>query len=160
MSTKSHESGDGFEANLTVPLVIDGATVAEEGASVRGVIAEADKGGCVKARAHLALRLTELEAATGDWVDIHTNTVVREVPGSKGEDAAKIGVGSGVGAAIGAIAGGGKGAAVGAGAGAGAGTGAVRATRGKPATIPSETVLSFQFNAPFEARAIPGPSES
>jgi hypothetical protein len=160
LSTKSHESGDTFDASLAAPLVIDGATVARQGAAIRGVIVEADKGGRVKGRAHLAVRLTELETATGDWVDIYTQTVVRQAPASKGKDAAKIGVGSGVGAAIGAIAGGGKGAAIGAGAGAGAGTGAVLATRGKQVVIPGETVLTFQLSAPLETKAIRAPSES
>jgi hypothetical protein len=160
LSTKSHESGDAFEASLAAPLVIDGATVARQGAAVRGVIVEADKGGRVKGRAHLAVRLTELQTATGDWVDIDTGTVVRQAPGSKRNDAAKIGIGSGVGAAIGAIAGGGKGAAIGAGAGAGAGTGAVLATRGKEAAIPSETVLTFQLTAAIQTSGVREPSES
>lgn len=160
LSTQSHENGDAFEATLAAPLVIDGATVARQGAAVRGTVAEADKGGRVEGRAHLALRLTELETASGDWININTHSVVRQAPGSKKKDAAKIGIGSGVGAAIGAIAGGGKGAAIGAGAGAGAGTGAVLATRGKPAVIPSETVLTFQVSASFETSAIAGSSES
>ena len=50
---------------------------------------------------------------------------------TKGEDAAKIGIGAGVGAAIGAIAGGKSGAAKGGAIGGAAGTGAVIATRGK-----------------------------
>jgi hypothetical protein len=160
LSTKSHDSGDAFEAFLATPLVADGATVARQGAAVRGVVVEADPGGRVKGRAHLTVRLTELETATGDWVDIDTHAIVRWAPGSKRRDAAKIGIGSGVGAAIGAIAGGGKGAAIGAGAGAGAGTGAVLATRGKPAVIPGETVLTFQLRAPLETSALSASSES
>jgi hypothetical protein len=160
LSTKSHENGDAFDASLAAPLVVDGATVAPQGANVRGVVVEADKGGRAKGRAHLAVRLTELQTATGGWVDIDTLTVVRQAPGSKGKDAAKIGIGSGVGAAIGAIAGGGKGAAIGAGAGAGAGTGTVLATRGKQAVIPGETVLTFQLSAPIETKAFRAPSES
>ena len=160
LSTKSHESGDTFSASLAAPLVIDEATVARQGAAVRGVVVEADKGGRVKGRAHLAVRLTELETATGDWVDIDTQTVVHHAPGSKRKDAAKIGIGSGVGAAIGAIAGGGKGAAIGAGAGAGAGTGAVLATRGTQAVIPGETVLTFRLTAPLKTNAVRAPSQS
>ncbi len=160
LSTKSHESGDRFEASLAAPLVTEGVTVARQGAPVRGVVVEADKGGRVKGRAHLAVRLTELQTTTGDWVDIKTQTFVRQAPGSKRDDAVKIGIGSGVGAAIGAIAGGGKGAAIGAGAGAGAGTGTVLATRGKQAVIPSETVLTFQLSESVQARAVRDPSES
>jgi len=53
-----------------------------------------------------------------------------------------------IGAAIGAIAGGGKGAAIGAGVGAAAGVGGAMATRGKPATLPTETRINFRLSAP------------
>jgi hypothetical protein len=63
-------------------------------------------------------------------------------------DAAKVGGAAAVGAVIGGIAGGGKGAAIGAGVGGGAGAGDVLLTRGKPATLPSETRLSFRLRTP------------
>ena len=56
--------------------------------------------------------------------------------------------GAAIGAVIGAIAGGGKGAAIGAGVGGGAGAGDVLLTRGKPATLPSETRISFRLSQP------------
>ena len=112
------------------------------------MIAESDKGGRVKGRAKLVVRLTRLHASSGHGVEIVSNTIEREARATKGKDAAKIGIGSGVGAAIGAIAGGGKGAAIGAGAGAAAGTGAVLATHGDPAVIPSESVLEFRLHSP------------
>ena len=58
-------------------------------------------------------------------------------------------VGAAVGAVIGAAAGGGKGAAIGAGAGGGAGAGDVMLTRGKPATLPTETRITFRLRAPL-----------
>jgi len=63
-------------------------------------------------------------------------------------DTAKAGVAAGIGAAIGAMAGGGKGAGIGAIIGGAAGTGGVLATRGKDATIPAETRLSFRLKEP------------
>ena len=148
ISTKTHQSGDKFEATLEEPLVEGDQVIAVKGALVEGRIAEADQGGRVKGKATLAVRLTRLHAAGGQVVDIETNTLGREAKETHKQDAAKIGIGAGVGAAIGAIAGGGKGAAVGAASGAGAGTGLVLATRGGAATIPSETVLRFQLRAP------------
>jgi hypothetical protein len=64
-----------------------------------------------------------------------------------------VGIGAGVGAAIGAIAGGGKGAAIGAGAGGAAGTGTVLATRGDPAVLPSESLITFKLQAPVTVTA-------
>ena len=138
------------EANDVKLTVIGPALVQirNKGAAVEGEIVEADKGGRVKGRAKLAVRLTRLRTAGGHAVEIVSNTVEREAKATKGKDAAKIGIGSGVGAAIGAIAGGGKGAAIGAGAGAAAGTGLVLATHGDPAVIPSESVLEFTLRSP------------
>ena len=63
-----------------------------------------------------------------------------------------IGGGAALGAIIGGIAGGGKGAAIGAAAGAGGGVGAQSLTRGKNVSVPPESVLSFELNAPLKIR--------
>lgn len=149
LSTETLKGGETFEATLAEPLVVGGRTIAPRGASVTGKVVEADPGGRVKGVAHLSLQLSTLSAA-GKTVPIATNTVTQEARTSKGKDAAKVGIGSGVGAAIGALAGGGKGAAIGAAAGGAAGTGVVLATRGEPAVVPSETVLSFTLQAPAQ----------
>jgi hypothetical protein len=148
LSTKTQQTGQAFSAHLEEALLHGGREIAEKGAAVEGTIVESDSGGRVKDRAILTVRLTELDTAGGRPVDISTNTISIEAHGTKGKDAAKIGIGSGVGAAIGAIAGGGKGAAIGAAAGAGAGTGVVLATKGDAAVIPSETVLVFTLRSP------------
>jgi hypothetical protein len=121
--------------------------VVPKGAEVEGRVVNADQGGRVKGRASISVQLTGLQVS-GKTVPIATNTIAREARGTKGKDAAKIGIGSGIGAAIGAIAGGGKGAAIGAGAGAAAGTGVVLGTRGAAAVIPSESVLIFELRSP------------
>jgi len=147
LSTQNLKGGETFEATLAEPLEIGGRVIAPRGAPVTGKVVEADPGGRVRGVAHLTLQLSSL-AAGGKTVDIVTDTVTQEARATKGKDAAKVGIGSGVGAAIGAIAGGGKGAAIGAAAGGAAGTGVVLATRGEPAVVPSETVLSFTLKAP------------
>ncbi len=144
LSTKDLESGDEFSATLTEPIVVDGRTIADKGANVRGLVAESDRGGRVEGRAQLIVRLAELE--TTDWgtVDIKTNTLSWRAAATKKKDAAEIGGGGGIGAAIGAIAGGGEGAAIGAAAGAGAGTALVLATHGKQIEVPAESLLTFR----------------
>lgn len=152
LSTKTAAAGEPFAASLEEPLVVDGNVIAAKGAAVTGVVSAADDGGRVKGVAHMAVRLTQLKLANGAAVELQTNSFTKLAPQTKKDDALKVGIGSGIGAAIGAIAGGGKGAAIGAGAGAGAGTGVVLATHGKPAVIPSESVLTFRLQNPVEVR--------
>ncbi|MFN7934570.1 MAG: hypothetical protein U0R19_14660 [Bryobacteraceae bacterium] len=144
LSTKNNAAGDAFHGSLDAPLTVDGKVVAEKGARVQGVVANSDPGGRVKGVASISVRLTSIETDKGP-VAVRTSTVTHQARTTKKNDAIKVGIGSGIGAAIGAIAGGGKGAAIGAGAGAGAGTGVVLATRGEPAVVPAESVLSFRL---------------
>lgn len=156
ISTKTATPGTTFEATLAEPLEAAGRVIAPKGAVVTGRVAEADPGGRVSGVASLTVRLTDLQLAGGRNIPIRTNTVRRLAPKSKKDDAVKVGVASGIGAAIGAIAGGGKGAAIGAAAGAGAGTGTVLATRGEPAVIAGESLLTFRLAGPVEIRLSPG----
>jgi hypothetical protein len=148
ISTETHNTGDSFVATLHEPLVDGNRVVAPKGARVEGVVANADKGGRVQGVAVLSVRLTRMTLENGQAVDISTGSVGVRARTTKKSDATKVGIASGVGAAIGAIAGGGKGAAVGAAAGAGAGGGVVLATRGDPAVIAGESLLTFKLTAP------------
>lgn len=154
ISTKTAEAGETFSGTLIDALTTDGRTLAPQGAEVTGRIVDADRGGKVKGVASISVQLTRLDTAAGP-VGISTNVIAREARASKKKDAVKVGIGAGVGSAIGAIAGGGKGAAIGAAAGAGAGTGAVLATRGVPAVIPSESVVTFRLTAPLSVTVSP-----
>jgi hypothetical protein len=151
LSTKTNAAGDPFHGSLAEPLTVNGKVVADKGAKVQGVVATADPGGRVKGVARISVRLTSIETDKG-MVSVQTSTVGREAKSTKRNDAIKVGVGSGIGAAIGAIAGGGRGAAIGAGAGAGAGTGVVLATRGEPAVLPAETVMTFRLTESVEVK--------
>ncbi len=152
MSTKTAQKGDAFSGTLVDALRDGDQIIAPRGAKVAGIVAESDPGGRVKGRASMSVQLTRLWTDYGGPVEISTGAVSVEAQGSKAKDARNIGIGAGIGAAIGAIAGGGKGAAIGAGAGAAAGTGATLATRGEAATIPSETVLTFELRGPVTVR--------
>lgn len=148
ISTKVVSTGESFAASLEEPLMQGNTQVAPKGASVTGIVAHSDKGGRVKGRASLEVRLQSFVDEDGRVVEVSTNTVGMTAKKTTKKDALKVGIASGVGAAIGAIAGGGKGAAIGAGAGAGAGTGAVLLTRGEAAVLPAESVLRFELRAP------------
>ncbi len=148
LSTKQNRAGEAFTATLAQPLVAEGKTIAAKGAAVQGVVADSDPGGRVKGRAQLTVRVISIQTVAGP-LKVSTSTYTKQAPGTKKRDAAKIGGGAGIGAAIGAIAGGGAGAAIGAAAGGGAGTGVVLATRGAPAVIGAETLISFRLREPL-----------
>ncbi|MBK5290441.1 MAG: hypothetical protein JJE04_01940 [Acidobacteriia bacterium] len=148
LSSEQNSPGDTFHATLVEPIVIDGLVIAEKGARAEGKVVTADKAGRTKGLAKLAVELVRFYAADGQKINLQTTTFSKDGPTSKKEDATKVGIGAGVGAAIGAIAGGGKGAAIGAGAGGAAGAGVVLATRGKPAELAVETLISFRLSTP------------
>jgi hypothetical protein len=143
LSTKLDRDGDRFTASLANPIVDGDWVIAKRGALVEGEIVNSDPGGKVEGRAVLKVKLRSLQLADGRKVALSTSSYTKEAKSTKKKDAAKVGIGAGLGAAIGAIAGGGKGAAIGAGAGV------VLATRGDPAEIPSESLLTFRLQEPI-----------
>jgi hypothetical protein len=149
LSTERNVTGDSFTGSLDQLLVVNGLVIAERGARVEGRVVSSDKGGRVKGVASIAVQLTRIHLSDGQTISVQTDSFERDAEASKKTDAAKVGAGAAIGAIIGAIAGGGKGAAVGAGVGGGAGAGDVLLTRGKPATLPSETKISFRLNTPL-----------
>jgi hypothetical protein len=148
LSTKTNKTGEPFNGSLASPIVIHGVTIARTGAPVDGVIVDSDPGGRVKGRATLTVSVQRVRSVDGQEIALSTGSYQAEAKSTKKKDAAKVGIGAGLGALIGGIAGGGKGAGIGAAVGGGAGGGAVIATRGDPAVIPSETILSFRLAAP------------
>lgn len=148
LSTERNHPGDTFTGTLDQPLVVDGFVIAERGARVEGRVANTDVGGKVSGVASIAVQLTRVHLSDGQTISVQTDSFERKAEASHKTDAAKVGAGAAVGAIIGAIAGGGKGAAIGAGVGGGAGAGDVLLTRGKAATLPSETKISFRLSAP------------
>ena len=134
--------GQGFDANLTRSLVVNGKTIARAGAPVRGKVTYAKTSGRLHDPGQLTLRLTAVEV-DGRMVPVSTSSCHAEGKSHKKSNLEKIGGGTAAGALIGALAGGGKGAAIGAAAGAGAGTGLAAATGKQEAMIPAETALSF-----------------
>lgn len=148
LSSERNNPGDAFTGSLDQPLIANGLVIAERGARVEGQVASSDRGGRVKGVASLSVLLTRIHLSDGQTISVTTDSFERQAESSKKTDATKVGAGAAIGAVIGAIAGGGKGAAIGAGVGGGAGAGDVLLTRGKPATLPSETRISFRLSQP------------
>ena len=144
ISSKTAATGETFSASVAEAVLADGKVVIPKGAAVEGVVADSDDGGRVKGVASLALGLTHVQVG-GKRLLVESGLYTKEARTTKKKDALKVGIGAGIGAAVGAIVGGGKGAAVGAASGAGAGTAVVLATRGDPAVVEAESMLSFRL---------------
>ena len=145
LSTDHNQVGDAFSATLDQPLLVEGFVIAERGARLEGRVLESEKAGRVRGTSTLAIHLIRLHTSDSQDAPILTEKFVVEGATSRREDATKVGAGAAIGAAIGAIAGGGKGAAIGAAVGGATGAGTLAATRGKPATLASETRISFKL---------------
>lgn len=146
LSSERNQPGDVFHATLDQPLIVDGFVIAERGANAEGRVVTIGEAGRVKGSALLAIELTRFETSDGQSIEVKTARFERMTDSEKGKDARKIGTAAAIGAAIGGIFGGGKGAAIGAAIGGGARTGEVLATRGQPATLDSETRISFRLD--------------
>jgi hypothetical protein len=147
VSTEVSTPGSEFSVTLADPVVIDGNTVLEKGATATGRVVEVQKPGRVKGRASLSLVLTSV-VHNGRTIPLETNTYVGVAESDRKRDVGIIGGAAGVGAAIGAIADGGKGAATGAAIGGAAGTATVLATPGDNLHYPPETRINFVLAKP------------
>lgn len=148
LSTEHNYAGDTFRGTLEAPIIRNGFVIADKGSKVLGRIEDSTSSGRVRGLANLSLTLTEINTTDGQRIRVETNAVEKRSTATNGADAAKIAGGAAIGAIIGALGGGGRGAAIGAGAGGAAGTGVVLATRGRPATLPTESLLTFQLTNP------------
>ena len=144
LSTDRNLPGDGFNATLAQPIIINGWVVAQRGQSVLGRVTMVQKN---HGTTQLGLQMSELTFVDGQLLPIQTQLSQTSAGTDYGRNVGVVGTTTTTGAVIGAIAAGGQGAAVGAGIGAIAGLGLIT-THGKPTVIPPETLLTFQLQGP------------
>lgn len=142
INSGSAKAGQSFHGNLARALVVNGKTMAKEGAPVKGKVTYVKPSGRLHAPGELTVRLTSVEV-NGNMVAISTTGFRAKGKSHTKSNAMKIGGGAAAGALIGGLAGGGKGALIGTAVGAGAGTGVAAATGKEEAVIHAESTLSF-----------------
>lgn len=149
LSSDRNQTGDAFTGTLLEPIIVNGILIARRGATVQGIVTEAQKAGRVSGVSHLKLELSGLQLADGRQAQVKTKLIDRKGNTSYGRDAFAIGATTATGAAIGAGVNGGVGAGVGAAAGLVVSTIGVMLTRGRPTIVGPETPLTFSMETPL-----------
>jgi hypothetical protein len=139
---------DPVHATLRRTIVVRGIGALPAGSAVSGYVTEAKRSAKVKGRARVGFRFNTV-TARGESYRVSTSSVVRQAPGTKKKDAAKIAIPAAAGAIIGGIADGKKGAAIGTAVGGGAGTGVVLATRGQEVRLGRGAAISVRLLRPL-----------
>ena len=151
LDSKYSRPGERFVAYLADPVVLSGRVVVPRGTEFEGRVVEAKRGGRLKGRGYLGVRLDSFRLH-GRTYRIATAADLRESRSHKKRNVEIIGGSAGTGATVGAVAGGGVGALVGAGAGAVVGTTGAFITGRRDVKLPVETPLVFSLRGPVAVR--------
>lgn len=142
--SKKTQPGTAFDGVVLADIVAGNQIAIPRGASVQGVVADAQPGTPLRGRGGLALQLTQVvlegktyPLTTGEWDQAGVDKTGQTVGNT-------VGLGA-MGALIGAVAGGGPGALLGAGLGSAAGLGVSSAGSHGEAKIPAEAILDFRL---------------
>jgi len=144
ISSATAQAGDSFSGSLAQPLVMDGKTLAPQGAAVSGKVLAARKSGRLKDPGYLRVAVTAVEIGE-ELVPVNTSSIFIKGKSHTKRNVGWIGGGAAGGALIGGLAGGGKGALIGSAVGAGAGTGTAYATGKTDVGFAAERQLSFRL---------------
>jgi hypothetical protein len=148
IDSETAQPGQTFRATLDSPLAVDGEMVIPQGYDVEGHVIDVKSAGKFEGRSALSLQLDRIQVGN-KYYTISTSKYERQGNSRTKNTAEKVGAGAVIGAIIGGIAGGGKGAGIGAAAGGGIGGGVQAAGKGQQIKLPSETVLTFELQAPL-----------
>lgn len=148
ISSATAQPGQNFSAVLDEPLIVDGQTLAPQGAAVTGKVVAARESGHLHNAGYLRITLSTM-TVNGKAVALQTNSVFVSGGRYKKRNMAFIGGGAGGGALLGALVGGGKGAIVGSAIGAAGGTTAAYATGKKEVGFVAERRLGFRLTQPL-----------
>jgi type IV secretory pathway VirB10-like protein len=148
LSSERARVEDRVEARVSRDVMAAGRVAIPAGARVIGSVIEVDKGGKVKAPAHIGIRFHTLILADGSEVALRTEPIFRDAESPAAGSAKKIGGAAIAGAILGGIMGGGKGAAIGGATGAAGGTAAVMSGDRTIVSMPSGQLMTAKLSAP------------
>jgi hypothetical protein len=140
--------GQEFQASLDAPVTSGDRVVLPAGTPCTVTLQGVKSAGRIKGQSEVAVALSSIRYQ-GRTYAVNTTAVEQQGKARGKQTAVRTGIGAAAGALIGGLAGGGKGAAIGSAVGGGAGFGVNALTHGQQVKIPSETVLTFQLQAPL-----------
>lgn len=147
VSSKHATPGTPVQFTLIQDVTVGGMLAIPRGATLHGVVTDANQSGKLAGHADLALALTSFDLGGRNY-PIQSDQFRVKSPSKAGETVNNAVAGGILGTIVGCIAGRGIGCAVGAGAGAAAGTAASAASPGPNAWIPPEALVVFRLAAP------------
>jgi len=103
IDTDIHQTGMEFRAKLLYPIVVQGYSLFDEGAAVRGVLNKVVESGRLKTPAELIYSLTAIQDKSGQWIDINTYAIQQKKGSHTNREVAMIGGGAIIGGIIGKI---------------------------------------------------------
>jgi len=145
LSSETARAGDGFSAESTSPVRIEGVEAVPSGVRFQGSITEAAPAKDSEGRGRMTLALESVQLPDGGRVSLKTKPLVLRAPSTKKKDAGIVGGLAAAGAVVGGLIGGKGGAVGGAVVGGAAGVAVVTTDDGREVTLPSRANLTLEL---------------
>ncbi len=157
LSSETARAGDGFSAESTSPVRIEGIEAVPSGVRFTGSVTEAAAARDSEGRGRMTLALESVELPDGSRVSLSTRPLVLRAPPTKKKDAGIVGGLAAAGAVVGGLIGGKGGAAGGAVVGGAAGVAVVATDKGREVTLGPRATLSLEVAEVFRVGRPKGP---
>jgi tRNA A-37 threonylcarbamoyl transferase component Bud32 len=149
LSSETALAGDGFTADSTSPVRIEGVEAVPSGVRFQGSVTEAAPAKDSEGRGRMTLELVSVQLPDGGRVSLKTRPLLMRAPSTKKKDAGIVGGLAAAGAVVGGLIAGKGGAFGGAVVGGGAGVAIVTTDDGREVTLPSRANLTLEVAESF-----------
>ena len=150
LSSETARAGDGFTAESTSPVRIEGVEAVPSGVRFSGSVTEAAPAKDSEGRGRMTLALESVQLPDGSRVSLSTRPLLLHAPSTKKKDAGIVGGLAAAGAVVGGILGGKGGAMGGAVVGGAAGVAVVTTDKGREVALGSRATLWLEVAEAFQ----------
>jgi tRNA A-37 threonylcarbamoyl transferase component Bud32 len=157
LSSETARAGDGFSAESTSPVKVEGVVAIPSGVRFSGSVTEAASAEDSEGRGHMTLELESVLLPDGGRVSLSTKPLMLRAPTTKKKDAGIVGGLATAGAVVGGLLGGKGGAFGGAVVGGAAGVAVVTTDKGREVALGSRASLSLEVAEAFSVSRTKGP---
>jgi tRNA A-37 threonylcarbamoyl transferase component Bud32 len=157
LSSETARAGDGFSAESTSQVRIEGIEAIPSGVRFSGTVTEAAPARDSEGRGRMTLALESVHLPDGGRVSLSTKPLMLRAPSTRKKDAGIVGGLAAAGVVVGGLLGGKGGAVGGAVVGGAAGVVVVTTDKGREVVLGSRASLSLEVAAPFSVSRPKGP---